>query len=176
MCAQNMRELTPPGAETFYSPSFHDSLKKPLDLRLPIVLQKLVCGAWECRFGPNRKKDFLSATGSSFMTTGYPDHLTSLLDSCDLLEFGQLLEKIVEHGISRLSCGGGAAFVFNGAMGRLELAACSDVSVGGTSFSLEPGSGTVGRAFEEGRMQCAPGDLPLSMKPCCPASAAFAPR
>jgi len=93
MCAQNMRELTPPGAETFYSPSFHDSLKKPLDLRLPIVLQKLVCGVWECRFSPNRKKRFSISISSvdprAVCSQGQRD-----------FQYGQLLRKRQEQALA----------------------------------------------------------------------------
>jgi len=93
MCAQNMRELTPPGAETFYSPSFHDSLKKPLDLRLPIVLQKLVCGVWECRFSPNRKKRFSISISSvdprAVCNQGQRD-----------FQYGQLLRKRQEQALA----------------------------------------------------------------------------
>jgi hypothetical protein len=44
-----------------YFSLFSRHIEKPLDPQFLIVLQKLVCGAWECRFSPNRKKPYAIA-------------------------------------------------------------------------------------------------------------------
>jgi hypothetical protein len=77
-----MRESTPPEAKTFIFPSFSRHIEKSLDLQFLIVLQKSVCGAWECRFNPNRKKRFsisLSAFLSASVQIAKSDFLSAMV-------------------------------------------------------------------------------------------------
>jgi len=105
------------------------------------------------------------------MKTEYPNHLSDLFKASELLSFKDFLNAIIEYGRSRLGCGGGSVFLFDGATGRLELAAHSYETTTTKPFSLATGEGVAGHTFEKRTLVFASGNeltrlyVPLNLLP-----------